>query len=125
MKFTSTLILMALCALLLFTCKEDDNPNPKNACSVEDPVHDLPWLAAKVEEMQNSSLAEYWYVTQAQYGTETVFIYGNCCPFCNTMTPVFNCSGEQLGIVGDGTFEMDSFKDEAVIWAPDDSHCQF
>ncbi len=125
MKFTSSLILIAWCALLLLTCKEDDSPKPKNTCSVEDPVHDLPWLAAEVEEMQNSSLAEYWYITQAQYGAETVFIYGNCCPFCNTMTPVFNCSGEQLGTVGDGTFEMDNFKNEAVIWAPDDSHCQF
>ena len=67
------------------------------------------------------------YVTQARYGSETVIIFENCCPYCMTLIPVYNCAGEFLGNVGNGPDEIDVeiLERDTVVWASEDSTCVF
>jgi len=117
-------LLTLLTLLLAFACHEDA---PKQICLVKNPVEDLEWLAVAVDGMSKSSLSQYQYVTQATYKSQTVFIFGNCCPFCDTITPVYNCSGDRIGYIGNGSNDVDAsiLDRDVVIWKPDNSACSF
>jgi len=79
------------CTILFsaFSCEKDTI----NVCSV-DPVEDLSWLQSRIRLLEQSSLENYSYVQQAELLQETVFIFGNCCPFCLSVRPVYNCQGK-------------------------------
>lgn len=111
-------ILIILC--LLVSCREETDP--KRACSVDNPVEDLAWLASQIQEWESTNWREYAFVTQAKYENETVFIFGNCCPMCNTVIPVYNCSGERIGIIN---YDIDEhiLKNEVLIWKSEFSTC--
>ena len=102
------------------SCGEETGPS--RPCSVENPVKDLPWLADQIQEWESTNWREYAYVTQAKYANETVFIFGNCCPVCNTIIPAYNCSGERIGIIH---YDIDenTLEDEVLIWKSESSIC--
>jgi hypothetical protein len=62
---------------------------------VNNPAQDLPWLREKVKALRERQ-SSYEYIQQATYRGQTVFIFGNCCPSCNTVVPVYNCQGELI-----------------------------
>ena len=70
-------LLLAVFFSLILSCNEDTN---STECGVENPIEDLDWLAAEIQVMENSGMAQYLYVSQAKYRFMTVFIFGNCCP---------------------------------------------
>ena len=111
--------------LLAFACNEDADPRP--ACSVKDPVEDLEWLAHEIQTMTESSMSQYLYVTHAKLGSMTVFIFGNCCPNCLSITPVYNCAGEHIGNVGNGQDDIDPgiLNHDVLLWTPENSSCSF
>ena len=114
--------LFLLCVL---ACSCHDDSDLHTTCSVKDPTRDLEWLASKIEVMKASTMSEYLYISQAEYKDKTVFIYGNCCPYCDTVVPVYNCSGEHIGDIGDESFDPSLLEHDHVIWQSENSECNF
>lgn len=117
------LLLFALISLVL-SCNEADDDS-LSTCFESDPVAELSWLADKIDDIGTGELAEYFYVVRAQYGFETIFIFSNCCPFCNSVASVYDCNGEAIGYIGDGTFGFEVMEDAKLVWKPVNSKCAF
>lgn len=108
------------------SCNNDkDDINTKSACGVDNPIENLAWLKDMIQEKgQNySDLYKYMYIKQSTYNNEAVFIDANCCPECNSVFPVYNCSGEEIGVIGDEKFPSDLFSKGKVIWKSKDNEC--
>lgn len=122
----STLLPIIIFFFLCLSCDNSDNING-NLCSVENAIEDLDWLKSKIAEYKENSsdTQKYFYVTRAAYENMTVIIFPNCCPLCNTVTLVYNCSGELLGIVGSREEDIDEgiLDRDIIIWKPDDFAC--
>ena len=75
------IIVMVLFSFLV-SC-EEDNRTPSNICSVNDPTIELLWLANSVEEFEQSTseASKYFYISQASYLGNTVFVLENCATF--------------------------------------------
>ena len=108
-----------LCAGACIDCEDQQN----FACNVEDPATNLPWLAEKIEELEASSTGNFEYVTKGRYGALTIFIMKNCCPNCLSIYLVYNCNGEEIGYLGDGSIDPDAVTNEEVVWKHEDSPC--
>ncbi|MFC4873526.1 hypothetical protein [Negadavirga shengliensis] len=115
------LFILPVLFFLFSSCHEEIDPN--YACSVADPLNNLDWLAERVRETEESSLAPYFYISMARYRSKTVFVFRNCCPFCATVTPVVDCSGEEIGHLG--SIDPSKLKDEVIIWKDEDFACVF
>ena len=111
---------------LFVSCNTSDDIGENN-CDVENPIADLDWLESKIAELETSDSpnAQYFYVSQAEYNNKTVFIFGNCCPLCNTVLPVYDCEGTSLGIVGtrDQDIDWSIMDDDIIIWSPSNFEC--
>ena len=72
----------AAISLMAFSCDKEENYIAPlgNACSVNNPAEDLAWLKAEIQRLEqlNSDIAKYFYIQQAEYKQQTVFIYNNC-----------------------------------------------
>lgn len=112
-------------ALTVFALSCNDEHDPGRMCAVTNPAEDLDWLASDIEVWKRSQLAEYAYVSAVEYEGTTVFIYGNCCPYCNSIFQVYNCSGEVIGSMGDGNFDTSLLEHAEVIWKGENSSCFF
>ncbi len=113
-------ILLTIVSLgLSVSCREETDP--RKPCSVDSPVEELPWLKDQIDEWEATTWRQYAYVLQARYGYETVFIFGNCCPYCSTVVPIYNCLGEQIGTWG--TIPDEMLEDQKLIWKSEDSSC--
>lgn len=98
-----------------------------NTCSVENPLEDLDWLVSEIQILQNHpEFSKYYYVTQAEYENRTVFIFGNCCPYCFSVITVRNCLGEDIGNLGnsEGDIDFSILENDKIIWKADDSLCE-
>lgn len=115
MKNFSPLLLVIL--LSSWSCSEEETAA---SCS-EQPLEELTWLQKAIKEMESD---QYAYIMQAEYESETVFVYGYCCPACNYVVPVKNCEGELLGNVGD-EIEVGKLKEQEMIWQSANSSCYF
>ena len=115
-NFKSLLLILTL--IFVFSCEQDD-PVANTACGVKDPAENLPWLKTMIESWKvNSTIYEYMYVQQGTYSGETVFIVGNCCPFCDSYFPIYNCAGDE--IISAGILDI---TDQKTIWKPVVSLC--
>jgi len=113
--------------VLLFTisCDNEVDILIYNSCDAERPIEQLDWLREKAQEMNeyDDDIKQYFYISQASYQDQTVFIFGNCCPFCNTVIPVMNCEGENIGTLG-FDIEYEDISDENTILKPENFSCQ-
>ena len=114
----NTIFLFSLLFLIL-GCKNDDDFN--NTCNVLNPIEDLSWLKERAQELEPQS-GEF-YISQAEYKGNTIFIFGNCCAACNTIVPVYNCEGTKLGNIGDSNFSTDILNNDVIIWKPTNFVC--
>jgi hypothetical protein len=87
------LLLFVLCTAS--ACNNEDSSPRQTPCSVNNPARDLPWLKEKVGALRAQD-SSYEYIQQATYRGQTVFVFENCCPHCNTIVPVYNCRGELI-----------------------------
>ena len=111
-------IVILIAFTVMFSCKKDSD----NTCNVSNPAEDLAWLKNTIEDLK--SLPDggmYSYISMAMYNGETVFLMGYCNPAANYVTPVFNCSGDSIGLIGE--ISMDSLTDQQVIWKSENSLC--
>ncbi|MEL7003724.1 MAG: hypothetical protein AAFN93_13460 [Bacteroidota bacterium] len=114
-----------LIIILLFaiSCNDEKDILIGNTCGVDRPLEELDWLKDEISEINDSDVKRYLYLTQANYQNQTVFIFGNCCPFCLTITSVMDCGGEFIGILGTD-IDNSEITDEQVIWTPEGFECQ-
>lgn len=103
---------------ILFSCNEDERPV---VCDTANPLEDIAWIKAAVEEYSSSELSEYTYLSQASYQGETVFFFGSCCPNCNWALIVRDCQGNELT----ENITFDELTSQEVIWQPSNSACDF
>lgn len=108
-------------SLLFFTILSCDNE--ETICGVTNPIEDLPWLKSMTQDIEASDFGQYTYIQQAHYFGQTVFIVNNCCPFCLSIVPVYNCEGELICNVGECVDKL--LTHEKYIWAPANSSCVF
>ncbi|MTI38604.1 hypothetical protein [Fulvivirga lutimaris] len=111
--------------LLLSKCSKEEII----VCGIENvcgDVEDLSWFDEEVEN-QGELYNKYFYVSQAIYEGEVVFLFENCCPNCATIVPVKNCAGETLGHLGydQGAIHPDEISDSFVIWKAPENQCVF
>ncbi len=110
---------LAFLGMLTFSCTDD--LDPVAGCDVDN-VFDIPWLAERIKGLEETEIGKkYAYLYSGQYGSETVFIFNSCCPYCNMMPPmVYDCSGKELG-------RMDSIgediQNQKVIWKSSNNSC--
>jgi hypothetical protein len=132
---------LIFCALIVLLSCNHDEPGHiclVNTCLVKDPATELDWLKATIENGKSSpsDLSKYFFLSMAVYNGNTVFMWENCCPFCDTLPPIVqNCSGEPIGYVSDlpGTMvylgvtiaavNPTLLKDSQIIWKPADFAC--
>lgn len=117
------LIILIGILLINFGCKEEEKPMV--FCGVENPAENLSWLKAITEELNESYLGPFFYVTSGTYQDQQVFLVENCCPDCNTVTLVYACGGENIGILGfDGAgIEPSEVKDQVIVWRGEGNLC--
>lgn len=118
------IILLFALGLILLSCNKD-NEYPVAACGVSNPVNELPWIKARIAEMETSSLRELFYVAQSELNGQTLFIFGNCCAQCNSVMPVYNYAGEELGLIGaqDGKYGTELLSGSSIIWKTENNNC--
>lgn len=93
------IFLLLIIPLLIISCDNDDD-RLTNTCSVSNPIEDFVWLKEIIADIEQSSLTDEFYISQAIYKAKTVFIVGNCCALCNTVLPVYNCEGKLISRLG-------------------------
>ncbi len=113
--------------LLLLACEDDTSII---VCGTENPIEDIEWLSLLVKEYEqleqdDPDLAQYFYISQAQYEGETIIILPNCCPFCDTAIPAYNCQGDLIGVLGtsDRTIDIGLLESDIILWKPDNFSC--
>lgn len=124
------IVFILILSFFIFGCNDDEESNTKSACGVENPVLDLTWLKNEIEQRENDQIEEtidwqYHYIMQVAFEKQDVFIYGNCDPLLNSVSPVYNCSGEALGFIGDENFPTDLFSTANIIWKGQGNQCNF
>lgn len=115
------LILLSLLALAIFSCDKEDE-EPATACGVSDPIENLQWLKQMKEEAAAlGESSQYSYIMQAVYEGETVFYNGFCCPHCNWILTLYDCSGNAI----EKDYSISDVEKITVLWRPDNSVCEF
>lgn len=112
---------------LFFACSSSEEFNSKSACGVNNPVEDLAWLKNKIEQIEQDDEVEneYSYIKQTSLEKQNIFIYGNCDPLANSVSIVYNCSGENIGYIGDENFSLELLNKGTVIWKTTNNKCNF
>jgi hypothetical protein len=113
---------ISILLLLLISCKEENIIS--NYCNIINPISDLNWISVRIQELEQNSYttSQYYYLTQAIFKNETIFVFGNCCPFCNSVSVVQSCTGQIIGVLG-MDIDMNELNEAEVIWKHPDSTC--
>ena len=109
--------------MLSFACKDDDDKYA-TTCGTNDPINDLAWLKAEIENREATKASgtyPYFYIQQASYLGQTVFIYNGCCPMCSYYVPVLNCSGQEIFQLNADNSK--SLRNVKLLWAPEGFQC--
>ncbi|CAH8285412.1 hypothetical protein EV196_1019 [Mariniflexile fucanivorans] len=116
-------LLLTLVFIIFSCCKKDNDVT--NTCNVSNPVEDLTWLKEQIQELENTSSYESkeTYILQTKHDGNSLFILGNCCAACNSVSTVYNCEGEMIGYIGDDTFNFNLIENSTIIWKAENSIC--
>lgn len=117
------LFLFLMLSLVISSCSKDEL-DPIQDCNTENVLKDLPWLVELIEAQEQSEIGKkYSYISKGIYQGQTVFSLQNCCPFCNSISTVTDCAGNDLGFLGSGGIEPSSITDWEVIWRSSENTC--
>jgi hypothetical protein len=85
------LFYVSVCALILVSCKNNENPIPE--CSVENPLEELEWLKEIKNSLNNCTCQIS--ILQGKYRESTVFYLMITDPLCNSVFQVtlWDCNG--------------------------------
>ncbi|MGC3947667.1 MAG: hypothetical protein QM762_24720 [Chryseolinea sp.] len=114
-------LFVVLCLLTVSACDEDFQD-----CDVSDPM-ELSWFREMTDALGKNSLSEYMYVMQGDYKNKRVYISANCCPMCNSVVIVYDCSGNQLGYLGHGEDHIapEAITNQSIAWKSSSNVCAF
>ena len=120
---STRLFLVAILATTLWSCNNEFT-TPLD-CIDSSQVENTSWFKEYIAQFEERNDG-YWYLQVGSYNFQTVYLPGNCCPYCSTVPAVLNCQGEQIGVLGtrDGQIDPDEIKDVQVIWRSPDFKCQ-
>jgi thiol-disulfide isomerase/thioredoxin len=119
-NYSKIIIVLVMATLLVSSCEKDDAKDSLT-CNVANPAEELPWLKTMIESWEdNSTIYTYMYVQKGTYSGKTVFLAANCCPFCNSYFPVFDCDGEEIAVTN-----IQDITGLKTIWKPANSQCTF
>ena len=112
--------------LIFFTISSCGNDDDAFNCNEANPIEDLAWLKEIVEDIKQSGQVDEFYISQATYKEKTVFIVGNCCAFCNSVLPVYNCVGERINILGckEEFINFSILNSDTIIWNSENFICK-
>ncbi|MDF9800521.1 hypothetical protein OKW21_005784 [Catalinimonas alkaloidigena] len=123
----SRLFLLLPILLLTLACQEIDFDNGEevivsNACGVDKPLEELPWLKEIVDEYKNNPGSDYcqvYQIVQGLYQGESVFIIQVSGALCCTCAgkAVYNCEGEAVFVCEPE--EEKKIRELKVIWSRD------
>lgn len=109
--------------LVCFSFSCSDDTDPIRACNVEN-VLDLSWLQELIAQTEKFEIGrDYTFISMGIYDSQTVFLLNNCCPLCNSIVPVYDCSGNTLGTIGSEGISADEITDLKVIWKSSNNSC--
>ncbi len=118
--------MISLVLVVIISCEKN---RFENTCGVDDPVEELAWLRDQITyiEQLDMEASQYYYMKIAKYRGGTVFLPGNCNPVINSVFVVLNCSGERIGIIGNGEdmIGWEELSEIQLIWQPAYSACNF
>ena len=77
--------------LLIFSCNQNCAEYNPETCGTKNPIQDIAWLNSLAKDIENNP---DFYLTQALFEGNIIFILKNCCAACNTTIPVYNCTGD-------------------------------
>ena len=124
--FFSPVLMISLVLVVIISCEKNKF---ENTCGVDNPVEELAWLRDQIAyiEQMDAEASQYYYFRMAKYNGVTVFLPGNCNPVINMVFVVLDCSGERIGIIGDGgdMISWDELTEMQLIWHPENSACNF
>jgi hypothetical protein len=108
-------------AIIVFSCSDTDD----SVCGTNNPIEDLSWLRDEIEnrEANTSDFNKYFYITQATFKFQTVFVFEDFCPFCNTAILVYDCTGNNIGQVN-ADIQSKDIKNSRVIYQPNEFVCE-
>ncbi len=119
-----------LCVSFLLSCSNSEEFNSKSACGVDNPIENLAWLKSEIEQREQNQIDQtvdwqYHYIMLVAFEKKDIFIYGNCCPNCNSVYVVNNCNGVKIGFIGDEKFSSDLLSTGKLIWKSKNNECDF
>ena len=120
------IVVIVVILVISQSCTTDDAILPIiSACDVANPIENLAWLKNQVTEIieNESDVAPFFFIEIAEYKGETIFISNNCCAICGTVVPIYNCSGELLGLLND-EIKINDVMNAQTIFSRPDSPCQ-
>ena len=93
----------------------------ETVCGVENPVEELDWLAEEIEKLESTETGRsYFYINTGEYEDEQIFLFRNCCPFCNSIITVYECDGTQRT---EEEVDLNKVTDEELFWAHPMNEC--
>lgn len=117
--------LFLILAIAFSSCSKDE-VEPLQACDTQNVLVDLPWLAELIEEQEQFIIGQnFSFIGTGKLNQKRVFILQNCCPFCNTVAPVYDCNGEELGFLGSNDINFEDIENYEVIWKSSKNECAF
>lgn len=120
-----SLIYLSFCLLLLISCSNDnDDKIPELICSVENPIEDLDWLKSEIKSLNNKG-GKYESIIQNTHNNQIIFMFNNCNPTINSVILVKDCTGENIGIIGEekDNIPFDILQNGTIIWKSENSEC--
>lgn len=114
------ILLTLITALFAYSCE-----NVKTLCPGEVSDDSVDSLIAELEAEQsnNTVTRDFTYLAEANHNGNTVFILANCCPYCLSLFPVYDCSGQEIGHIGDDTFNPNLLNSAKIVWRSENNQC--
>ena len=120
-------IFLILLPFVMKSCLDNDQEDElivdplETVCGVENPVEELDWLAEEIEELESTETGRsFFYINTGEYEDEQIFLFRNCCPFCNSIITVYECDGTQRT---EEEVDLNKVTDEELFWAHPMNEC--
>jgi len=121
MKKFSLLIILAIFSI---SCSKNSGDNEDGLPFLKSQgfcnESNMDWLNDKIEELTPNYISSY--VLKGNYKGKEVFVFSNCCAYCYTLIPVYDCSGEFLDYISPIGISNEDITQQQVIW-PETSDC--
>lgn len=118
--------LICLFFAITFSSCSKEEVEPIQACDTQNVLVDLPWLAELIEEQEQFEISQsYSFISTGEINGRSIFVLQNCCPFCNTISPVYDCSGQPIGLLNSSDIKFEDIENYEVIWKSSKNECSF